>query len=128
VLWTDDTQLLFISVDREQLRANERPASQVSEILNSACMYCHHFGVTTDADPAPTFTRLFSRKIGVDNFRYSAGLRNLPGSWSDEKLKRFLAAPDRFANGTSMPNLDLDAKTINEIVQDLEHSQTDTHQ
>lgn len=119
VLWTDDAQLMFISVDRDQLSANERPASQVSERLNSACMYCHHFGVTTSADPAPTLTGLFSRKIGSDNFRYSAGLRNLTGSWSDEELKRFLAAPDKFANGTSMPNLDLDPKSIDEIVRDL---------
>lgn len=119
VLWTDDTQLMFVSVDREQLSANERPASQVSERLNSACMYCHHTGTTTSADPAPTFTGLFSRKIASDNFRYSAGLRNLTGSWDDEKLKTFLAAPDKFANGTSMPNLDLDPASIDKIVQDL---------
>ena len=119
VLWTDDAQLMFVSVDREQLSANERPASQVSERLNSACMYCHHSGATTSADPAPTLTGLFSRKIASDNFRYSAGLRNLTGSWDDEKLKRFLAAPDKFANGTSMPNLDLDPKSIDAIVRDL---------
>jgi aldose sugar dehydrogenase len=124
VLWTDDTQLMFVSVDREQLSANERPASQVSEVLNSACMYCHHFGATTNADPAPSLTGLVSRKIGSDNFRYSAGLRNLTGSWNDEKLKKFLAAPDKFANGTSMPNLDLDAKSIDQIVQDLKYSET----
>ncbi|MGN6311213.1 MAG: PQQ-dependent sugar dehydrogenase [Xanthobacteraceae bacterium] len=120
VLWTDDTQLMFVSVDREQLSANERPASQASARLNSACMYCHHTGATTSADPAPTLTGLFSRKIGSDNFRYSAGLRNLTGSWDGEKLKKFLAAPDKFANGTSMPNLDLDPKSIDEIVRDLE--------
>lgn len=119
VLWTDDTQLMFVSVDREQLSANERPASEVSARLSSACMYCHHSGATTSADPAPTLTGLFSRKIGSDNFRYSAGLRNLTGSWDDEKLKKFLAAPDKFANGTSMPNLDLDPKSIDEIVRDL---------
>jgi glucose/arabinose dehydrogenase len=119
VLWTDDTQLMFVSVDREQLSANERPASQVSERLNSACMYCHHTGTTTSADPAPTLSGLFSRRIASDNFRYSAGLRNLSGSWDDEKLKKFLAAPDKFANGTSMPNLDLDAASIDKIVRDL---------
>lgn len=119
VLWTDDTQLMFVSVDREQLSANERPASEVSARLSSACMYCHHSGATTSADPAPSLTGLFSRKIASDNFRYSAGLRNLTGSWNDEKLKRFLAAPDKFANGTSMPNLDLDPKSIDAIVRDL---------
>lgn len=119
VLWTDDTQLMFVSVDREQLSANERPASQISERLNSACMYCHHTGTTTSADAAPTLTGLFSRKIASDNFRYSAGVRNLTGSWDDEKLRMFLAAPDKFANGTSMPNLDLDPASIDKIVRDL---------
>lgn len=119
VLWTDDAQLMFVSVDRDRLSANERPASVASERLNSACMYCHHFGATTSADPAPSLTGLFSRKIGSDNFRYSAGLRSLAGSWNDEELKKFLAAPDKFANGTSMPNLDLDAKSIDAIVRDL---------
>jgi cytochrome c2 len=119
VLWTDDTQLLFVSVDRELLRKNVRPASQVSEVMNT-CMVCHHLGATTDGDSAPTLTGLFSRRIGSDNFRYSAGLRNLGGSWSAEKLKKFIAAPDALANGTSMPNLDLDQGTIDEIVEDLE--------
>jgi cytochrome c2 len=64
-------------------------------------------------------TGLFSRKIGSDNFRYSAGLRGLDGSWTGEKLKKFIAAPDAFANGTSMPNLDLDHRSIDEVVQDL---------
>lgn len=120
-LWTDDAQLLFVSVDRDQLSENVRPASQFSEILNGACMYCHHFGITTEADPAPSLTGVLSRKIASDNFRYSAGLRNLDGSWSDEKLKRFLVAPDEFANGTSMPNLNLDPHSIDEIVRDLKN-------
>jgi cytochrome c2 len=120
LLWTDDTQLLFVSVDRERLRQNARPAQQVSEVLNSSCMYCHHFGATTDADVAPTLTGLFSKKIASDNFRYSAGLRNLSGSWTDEKLKKFLSSPANFANGTSMPNLNLDPEAIDEIVRVLE--------
>ena len=47
VLWTDDTQLLFVSVDREQLAGNLRLSMRVSESLHYACMYCHHFGPTS---------------------------------------------------------------------------------
>jgi cytochrome c2 len=120
VLWTDNTQLLFMSVDRERLDQNVRLTKQVSNALNAACMYCHHFGPTTDADTAPTLTNIFSRRIGSDNFRYSAGLRNKSGPWTDELLKEFLADPAKFANGTSMPRLELDPATIDEIVQVLE--------
>lgn len=120
VLWTDNTQLLFMSVDRERLDQNVRLTKQVSNALNAACMYCHHFGPTTDADTAPTLTNIFSRRIGSDNFRYSAGLRNKSGPWTDELLREFLADPAKFANGTSMPRLELDPATIDEIVQVLE--------
>ena len=120
LLWTDDTQLLFVSVDRERLRRNERPAQQASEALNSSCMYCHHFGATNESDVAPTLTGLFSKRIASDNYRYSAGLRKLSGSWTSATLKKFLSAPAGVANGTSMPNLNLDEDTINEIVRVLE--------
>ena len=119
VLWTDDTQLLFISVDRERLNQNLRPTDQISSTLNSSCMYCHHFGTTIKSDTAPTLSKLFSRKIGSDNFRYSAGLRNKSGPWTDELLKEFIKDPAKFANGTSMPRLNLDPKTIDEIIQVL---------
>jgi cytochrome c2 len=120
LLWTDDTQLLFVSVDRDRLMHNERPPQQVSEALNAACMYCHHFGTTSQSDTAPTLSGVFSRKIASDNFRYSAGLRSLGGSWNRDKLKQFLANPAKFANGTSMPNLSLDKENIEEIVRVLE--------
>jgi cytochrome c2 len=125
VLWTDDTQLLFVSVDRERLNQNSRLTKQVSNTLNASCMYCHHFGATIDSDTAPTLTKLFSRRIGSDNFRYSAGLRNKSGPWTDELLNEFIADPAKFANGTSMPQLNLDPATINEIVQvlrDVDHT------
>ena len=119
VLWTDDTQLLFVSVDREQLVGNLRLSMKVSEKLHSACMYCHHFGPTTPGDFAPSLSNIFSRKIGSDNFRYSEALRGKEGHWTEKALKEFLSSPANFANGTNMPNLSLNAKTINEIVEVL---------
>ena len=71
VLWTDDTQLLFISVDSEKLDRNVRPAKLMSDTLSQACMFCHHFGATQASDFAPTLSNLFGRKIASDNFRYS---------------------------------------------------------
>jgi cytochrome c2 len=129
VLWTDDTQLLFVSVDREQLAGNLRLSMRVSESLHYACMYCHHFGPTSPADFAPTLSNIFSRKIGSDNFHYSEALRSKEGRWTEQSLKEFLSNPGNFANGTAMPALDLNTEKINEIVavlEEIEHA-ANTH-
>jgi cytochrome c2 len=125
VLWTDDTQLLFVSVDREQLAGSLRLSMKVNKSLHYACMYCHHFGPTTPVDLAPTLSNIFSRKIGSDNFHYSEALRSKEGRWTEKSLKEFLSNPAGFANGTNMPPLDINTETINEIVgvlQEIEHT------
>jgi aldose sugar dehydrogenase len=122
VLWTDDTQLLFISVDQAQLDQNVRVTKQVNDVMNTACMYCHHFGPTSASDFAPTFTKLFSRKIASDNFRYSAGLRSKQGAWTEDALKEFLSNPAKFANGTGMPPVNLTSEAIDEIVEVLKEA------
>lgn len=120
VLWTDDTQLLFVSVDRERLGGNLRLSMKVNESLHAACMYCHHFGPTTASDAAPTLSNLFSRKIGSDNFHYSEALRTKEGRWTEKSLKEFLSNPANFANGTNMPPLNINDDAIKEIVEVLE--------
>ncbi len=119
VLWTDDTQLLFVSVDREGLAENLRLSMRASENLHGACMYCHHFGPTTPADVAPTLSNIFSRKIGSDNFHYSEALRTKEGPWTEKSLKEFLSNPAKFANGTAMPPLNMSDEMLTEIVEVL---------
>jgi cytochrome c2 len=118
-LWTDDTQLQFIGVDQKRLEADIRPAAALNDTLFVACMYCHHFGPTKVSDSAPTLSRLFARKIGSDNYRYSAGLRNKEGNWNEARLREFLTRPDKFANGTSMPQPTLTQQELNEIIDTL---------
>src|SRR5262245_423424 len=43
VLWTDDTQLLFVSVDRSQLAQDVRATKLASSTVSDSCLYCHHF-------------------------------------------------------------------------------------
>ena len=64
-------------------------------------------------------SRLFERKIGSDNYRYSAGLRNKEGNWNEARLREFLTRPDKFANGTSMPQPTLTTQELNEIISTL---------
>lgn len=122
VLWTDDTQLLFISVDGPKLETDVRPTKLTNSALHDACMYCHHFGPTNVADFAPTLSDLFSRKIASDNFRFSAGLRNKEGVWTDETLKQFLHGPSQFANGTAMPTPNLDEDQFDEVIEALKRN------
>lgn len=119
VLWTDNAQLLFVSVDREGLVENLRLSMKASENLHGACMYCHHFGPTTPADFAPTLSNIFSRKIGSDNFHYSEALRTKEGHWTEKSLKEFLSNPAKFANGTAMPPLNMSDEMITEVVEVL---------
>ncbi len=120
-LWTDDAQLQILKVDDKRLIADMRPGVAASDVLYTQCMYCHHFGPTKVSDSAPSLSGLFDRKIGSDNFRYSAGLRNKEGSWTEQKLREFLTKPDKFANGTSMPQPPLSQPDLNEIIETLKH-------
>jgi cytochrome c2 len=118
-LWTDDSQVLFLTVDRERLASDQRWPVALGETIVSSCMYCHHFGATTPSDPAPSFSNIFERKIASDNYRYSAALRSKEGKWTEVALKQFLADPDRFASGTSMPLRGLTPEQIDEVVATL---------
>jgi cytochrome c2 len=124
VLWTDDTELQFVSVDRQRLEHNERNPS-VSNTLVRFCMYCHHFGSSNPTDFAPSLTNVLGRKIGSDNFRYSAALRNKEGVWTKDSLYNFISNPDKFATGTTMPNLHLSDDQLDDVLRDLENN-TDT--
>jgi aldose sugar dehydrogenase len=120
VLWTDDTQLLFVTVDNDQLAQKRRMPAVVSDpIVNAGCMACHHFGPTSPGDFAPSLSNLLNRPIASDAFRYSAGLRAKQGNWTAAQLSEFLADPAKFANGTNMLSLGLDQEQIKEIVDVL---------
>jgi hypothetical protein len=107
VLWTDDTQLLFVKVDGD-LALNWRYPAGVSFAAVDRCMACHHFGPTNPDDPAPSLSNLLNRRIASDTFPYSPGLRAKEGNWTKARLFEFLSNPSKFANGINVPNLGLD--------------------
>jgi cytochrome c2 len=119
VLWTDDTQLLFISVDKSKLAANQRISGVGEAIDHGGCLGCHHFGLTNHGDPGPTLSNLFDRPIASDAFPYSPGLRARQGKWTKALLAEYLTNPSKFANGTAMPTLGLDPEQIENIVDEL---------
>lgn len=120
ILWTDDTQLLFITVDKDQLALNRRYPDVVGDaVVDANCLVCHHFGPTNPGDFAPTFSNLLNRPIASDTFRYSPGLRAKRGNWTKESLIEFLSNPTKFANGTNMPAVAIDPEQIKEVVEAL---------
>jgi cytochrome c2 len=119
-LWTDDTELLFLTVDKDQLSVGRRLPNIVGNtIVESMCMACHHFGLTNPADFAPSLSNLLNRPIASDTFRYSAGLRAKQGNWTKSSLTEFLSNPNKFANGTNMPFLAMEPGQIKDIVDIL---------
>ena len=119
MLWTDDAQLVFLSVDRDRLALDRRYSPELDSVLVDSCLYCHHFGQTHETDFAPSLSGLMGRPIASDRFRYSAGLRSVQGEWDPETLRRFLTDPGGFATGTSMPPTLLGPAEIDELVREF---------
>ena len=120
VLWTDDTQLLFLTVDKDQLAVNRRAPDVVSDaVVNANCLICHHFGPTRPGDFAPSLSNLLNRPIASDQFRYSEGLRARQGVWTRDLLVEFLTDPTKFANGTNMPSVPVDPEQLKDVVDAL---------
>jgi cytochrome c2 len=123
VLWTDQTQLLFITVDQSQLMDNKfRGIKSVSTKLKK-CLKCHHLGPTNPTHLAPSLSNLIGRSVASDiNYKkYSEGLKKIGGSWSRKSLTQFLMDPSGYAPGTSMaiePITDL--RRIRKLIDELE--------
>lgn len=117
VLWTDDTQLLFVEVDQAKRLKNSRGLGYFGQVQLASCMACHHFDVTGPTHLAPSFSNLIGRAVGSDGFaRYSPALKTKGGVWTAQRLKEFIANPDGFAPGTTMPKLGLAEPDIDGIV------------
>ena len=102
-LWTDQKQLILISVDEKTRSENKREISAVMEPGSINCMTCHHVGPTNENDAAPSLSGVVGRKVASDNYaNYSDALKNLGGVWSEDRLREFLLNPNDYAPGTNM--------------------------
>ncbi|MGD0107843.1 MAG: PQQ-dependent sugar dehydrogenase [Rhodopila sp.] len=122
ILWTDDTQLLFITVDRDQLAVKRRTPNIIGTgLINDDCLGCHHFGPTNPTDFAPTLSNLLNRPIASDAFSYSPALRAKQklGAWTPALLSEFLSDTYKFASGTAMPALRIEPADLDDIVATL---------
>jgi glucose/arabinose dehydrogenase len=129
VLWTDDTQLLTMSVDKDLLMVNRRtPPIVGTSLINNHCVGCHHFGPTNPTDFAPSLTGLLDRPIASDNYNYSPALRakRRLGKWTPKLLSQFITDPTKFAVGTTMLPVKVTDDEIGSIVDALASASKDS--
>ena len=123
VMWTDQTQLLFLSVDKMQLSGNQFVGIPAISTKLETCMKCHHLGPTNPAHFAPSLSNLFNQPVASDEgfANYSLALKQLKGNWTRKRLTKFLLDPSGFVPGTSMiiePMTDL--RKIRKLIDELE--------
>ena len=118
VLLTDDSFLIFISVDDKLLMKNSKNAGYNFEPKLKQCLVCHHFEQSNPSSMAPSLLNILNRKIASDTFtKYSDGLKNKGGKWNRDALIDFIENPSKFSPGTTMPNLGLSRKEVGDIVE-----------
>lgn len=119
-LLTDDSFLIFLSVDSDLLKANSKNAGYNFEPKLARCLVCHHFETSTPVSVAPSLRNIVGRKIGGDTYeKYSSEMKKASGVWSKETLAAFIANPESVVPGTTMPNLGLTSKEVKDIVDVL---------
>lgn len=119
VVWTDDAQLLVLTVDAARLTSDSRNGPLRGGTIEAQCLYCHHFGPTGPSDFAPSLSGLLHRRIASDNFRYSEALRSRDEVWTEESLRAFVSNPAAFADGTAMPRRHLEDDQLEEVIAAL---------
>lgn len=121
-LWTDQDQIILISVDQSKLSQDKRARAPVVPPDSVNCMACHHVGPTNEIDVAPSLSRVLNRKVASDNFaHYSPALQNLGGVWSEDRLREFLLNPDEYAPGTSMVIGDMSKSEVKKAIEYLKN-------
>ncbi len=86
----------------------------------SKCGQCHNLSTPRSTDYAPHLVNIVSSPIASqsDFKNYSASLKGLSNQvWTEANLSAFLADPQSFAPGTSMPNSNLSTSELNEILE-----------
>jgi cytochrome c2 len=131
VVWSDDKSLTFLTPMRlpytsEFLVAHfdgpggDTPAALGARQALATCMQCHSLRPGENAG-APSLADIHGAGIASGGYAsYSAALGGIDGKWDDATLARYLAAPDAFASGTTMPDPGIDDPAIiDEIVRFL---------
>lgn len=131
LLWTDSHRVVLITpVPGGQTLAYAEASiasmglepDRAERLRNTldTCNQCHSFEPDMNED-APSLANVFGAPIAArPGAEYSSGLTARRAAWSREELSRFLADPDTYAPGTTMPDLGLTPEAITDIITLLE--------
>ena len=95
------------------------------DLLSGAQLYAAHCRACHSVDPeergvGPHLADIVGRRIGrLGGWMFSSALQSLGGTWTRERLARFLAAPEEFAPGTTMGSQGLSTAEANAIAAHL---------
>lgn len=86
-----------------------------SMLSSLGCMQCH------SGAGAPTLRGLLGRPIAAQSgVEYSSALAAKGGVWDAASIRSFLASPQTFAPGTTMPPPTLSAREIDQVIEALQ--------
>jgi cytochrome c2 len=121
---TDDGMIGTLKPNISALEKNLKSKGAIVTATLSKCLTCHHIGGTTPSNSAPSLSGIINRRIATDYFlNYSNSLKSKSSeNWTIDNIKLFLSNPQKFAPGTTMPNLNLKSEEIDEIVESLNKS------
>ena len=120
VVWSDDKSLTFLSPERLPYdadfvaeyfdgQADRAPGARQAIVT---CVQCHSLR-PGESDGAPSLADIHGAQIASGGYaNYSAALSAVEGRWTDETLAEYLREPDRFAQGTTMPDPGIDDPAI----------------
>jgi cytochrome c len=88
------------------------PGATGNSIFRSQCSQCHTFKAGPSGLLGPSLHHLFGRKAGtVLSYSYSKPMRESGVVWNDTTLDQYIAAPQSYIPGTTMPYPGLADKT-----------------
>lgn len=121
VLLTDDSLLIYLTVDEELLKKDVKNAGYNFEPKLQRCLVCHHFEQSTPSSLAPSLAHLLGRRIGGDTGfgRYSDAMRKATGTWDEARLAQYIQDPQTVVPGATMPNLGLSKSEAEDIAKIL---------
>lgn len=131
-LWTDSRKVLYLrpaAASRTLLRARQDIATIAAgdavrsgrlENALQRCMECHSLDPEASAN-SPHLSGIGGRSVASTSYpNYSAALRTAGGKWTHDRLAAYLADPQGFAPGTTMPAPQLEESSLRDLVRLLD--------